>query len=127
MTTPPGWYEGGVPGEQRWWDGVGWTAYARPTPTVGPATPSTFWSGSKDGSLIGAILLAVIAIPTFFIAVFTTVTAGLVGALPGLAFLAFAAFAVILFLNWNGLRKNEQIRARQQGVQPQVVPRPPGS
>ena len=27
---PPGWYGGGVAGEERWWDGAAWTAHARP-------------------------------------------------------------------------------------------------
>ncbi|MGP6169717.1 DUF2510 domain-containing protein [Microbacterium sp. A204] len=29
MSAQPGWYDAGVPGQQRWWDGVQWTAHER--------------------------------------------------------------------------------------------------
>lgn len=28
----PGWYDAGVPAQQRWWNGVEWTEHVRPTP-----------------------------------------------------------------------------------------------
>ncbi|WP_441905869.1 DUF2510 domain-containing protein [Microbacterium sp.] len=30
MNAQPGWYDAGVPGQERWWDGVQWTAHERP-------------------------------------------------------------------------------------------------
>ncbi|WLQ47292.1 DUF2510 domain-containing protein [Streptomyces poriferorum] len=33
--TPPGWYpDTAAPGNERWWDGAGWTAHTRPSATV---------------------------------------------------------------------------------------------
>lgn len=29
MSAQPGWYDAGVPGQQRWWDGAQWTAHER--------------------------------------------------------------------------------------------------
>ena len=29
MSAQPGWYDAGVPGQERWWDGAQWTAHAR--------------------------------------------------------------------------------------------------
>ncbi|WP_417512216.1 DUF2510 domain-containing protein [Microbacterium sp.] len=29
MSAQPGWYDAGVPGQQRWWDGVQWTGHER--------------------------------------------------------------------------------------------------
>lgn len=48
MNAQPGWYDAGVPGRERWWDGTQWSAHERPTPTAfpaappAPATPQTF-------------------------------------------------------------------------------------
>lgn len=30
MSAQPGWYDAGVPGQERWWDGTQWTAHERP-------------------------------------------------------------------------------------------------
>lgn len=40
MSAPQGWYDAGAPGQQRWWDGVQWTAHERATPA---ATLSMGW------------------------------------------------------------------------------------
>lgn len=40
MSAPQGWYDAGAPGQQRWWDGVQWTAHERTAP---PTTPSMGW------------------------------------------------------------------------------------
>lgn len=40
MTAPQGWYNAGVPGRQRWWDGAQWTAHERPVP---PPVPVMGW------------------------------------------------------------------------------------
>jgi len=126
-STPPGWYAGGTTGEERWWDGVAWTAYARPAAppmTVVPRT-STFWSGSKDGSLVAAILCAVLTIPSLLATVFALLSGSIMFLAPGLAFCVFVAFAIIMFLNWRGLSSNERIR-REQGTMVQPTP-PAGS
>jgi hypothetical protein len=126
--TPPGWYEGGVAGEQRWWDGAAWTAHARPTPAAAPApgtVPNRFWNGSKEGSLTAAILLGCFAVVAFF-GTLLGMLAGPIGALPpGIAFLGSATLSVVFFLNWNGLKRNEQIVRSQQSGQPDTVPTPP--
>lgn len=36
MSAQPGWYDAGVPGQERWWDGTQWTAYER---VAGAAVP----------------------------------------------------------------------------------------
>jgi hypothetical protein len=118
MTEPvqaaPGWYPSGVAGEERWWSGADWTAYTRPTPVpvVSTQRPSAFWSGSKTGSLVGAIVCAVIAVIAVF-AGFGTFLALLAGTImflaPALCMVACIAFAVILFLNYCGLSRNEAI------------------
>jgi hypothetical protein len=115
MTEPvqaaPGWYPSGVAGEERWWSGADWTAHTRPTPVpvVSTHRPSTFWSGSKTGSLIGAIVCAVVAV----LAGLGTLLALLAGPImflaPALCMVACIAFAVILFLNYRGLSRNEAI------------------
>lgn len=44
MSSPQGWYDAGVPGRQRWWDGAHWTAHERVAPPVAPPiTPSMGW------------------------------------------------------------------------------------
>ncbi|MGQ7312715.1 DUF2510 domain-containing protein [Microbacterium arabinogalactanolyticum] len=41
MAAQPGWYPAGVPGRERWWDGLQWTAYEREVAApVAPQTPS---------------------------------------------------------------------------------------
>jgi hypothetical protein len=112
VQTPPGWYPSGVPGEERWWSGVDWTAHARPTPApVAPVqgTPSTFWSGSKNGSLIGAIVCAVIAVFAGFGTLLALLGGTIMFLAPALCMVACIAFAVILFLNYRGLSRNEEI------------------
>ena len=37
MTAQPGWYDAGVPGRERWWDGTQWTAHER---LIAPPTPA---------------------------------------------------------------------------------------
>jgi hypothetical protein len=115
MTEPvqaaPGWYPSGVAGEERWWSGADWTAHARPTPVpiVSTQRPSAFWSGSKTGSLVGAIVCAVIAV----FAGFGTLLALLAGTImflaPALCTVMCIAFAIVLFLNYRGLNRNEAI------------------
>lgn len=126
--TPPGWYEGGVPGEQRWWDGVAWTAHARPTPAAPPApgtVPNKFWNGSKDGSLTAAIVLGCFAVVAFFGTLLALLAGPIAALAPGLAFLGSGTLSVVFFLNWNGLKRNEQIIRSQQGDTPVIVPDPP--
>ncbi|GAB3597674.1 DUF2510 domain-containing protein [Microbacterium tumbae] len=40
MSAPQGWYDAGVPGRQRWWDGAQWTAHER---DAFPAAPPMGW------------------------------------------------------------------------------------
>ncbi|WP_159501864.1 DUF2510 domain-containing protein [Microbacterium sp. 18062] len=40
-SSPPGWYDAGVPGQLRWWDGAKWTEHVHPMPSVrGSSLPS---------------------------------------------------------------------------------------
>lgn len=39
MAAQPGWYPAGVPGRERWWDGLQWTAYEREV--AAPVVPQT--------------------------------------------------------------------------------------
>lgn len=39
MTAQPGWYDAGVPGRERWWDGAQWTAHERPVETAAAPAP----------------------------------------------------------------------------------------
>lgn len=50
MSAQPGWYEAGVPGRERWWDGTQWTGYERAVPGPGAGTPR----GSDAGTLRGS-------------------------------------------------------------------------
>ena len=112
VQAPPGWYPSGVPGEERWWSGVDWAAHARSTPepaVVGQRPASTFWSGSKDGSLAGAIVCAVIAVGAGFGTLLALLSGTIMFLAPALCMIACAAFAVILFLNYRGLSRNEAI------------------
>lgn len=36
VSAQPGWYDAGVPGQERWWDGTQWTAHERAVPGVTP-------------------------------------------------------------------------------------------
>jgi len=108
-STPPGWYNSGIPGEERWWDGQAWTASARPAAS-GIVAPNTFWRGSKDGSLIGAILCGVFALVAFIATMLALLSGSITFLAPALATLAGLAFAVILFLNYRGLSRYEALR-----------------
>ena len=112
VQAPPGWYSNGVAGEERWWSGVDWTAHARPAPVhvvPGQGTPSTFWSGSKNGSLVGAVVCAVIAVLAGFGTLLALLSGTIMFLAPALCMVACIAFAVILLLNYRGLSRNEAI------------------
>jgi hypothetical protein len=118
VQAPPGWYPNGAPGEERWWSGVDWTGHSRQAPepvAPGQRGASTFWSGSKTGSLVGAVVCAVIA----FFAAIGTLLALLSGTImflaPALCMVACIAFSVILFLNYRGLSRNEAITRGDPG------------
>lgn len=56
MTAQPGWYDAGVPGKQRWWDGTQWTAHEReiaPQPPVVPQPPASGFAGGVAGGQYG--------------------------------------------------------------------------
>ena len=114
--APPGWYSSGNPGEERWWDGQAWTSNSRPASPglAGASQPSTFWRGSKDGSLIGAILCAVFAFVAFGATILALLSGSITFLAPALATLSGVAFAVILFLNYRGLARNEALRRRSR-------------
>jgi hypothetical protein len=111
VQVPPGWYPSGVAGEERWWSGVDWTAHARPTPVpvVSAQRPSAFWSGSKTGSLVGAIVCSVIAVFSAFATLLALLAGTIMFLAPALCMVASIAFGVILFLNYRGLSRNEAI------------------
>lgn len=48
MTTPQGWYDAGVPGRQRWWDGAQWTAHERDAPVAAPSMGWYLVPGTVD-------------------------------------------------------------------------------
>jgi hypothetical protein len=110
VQAPPGWYPSGVPGEERWWTGSGWTAHARPAP--GPVVPgqrasNTFRSGSKNGSLVGAIVCAVIAVVAGFATLIALFSETVMFLAPALCSVACLAFSVILFFNYRSLSRAE--------------------
>ena len=39
-TAQPGWYDAGVPGRERWWDGTQWTPHEREVAAAVPAAPA---------------------------------------------------------------------------------------
>ena len=120
----PGWYPGSVPGEERWWDGTAWTAYARPAAAPGQPAGNTapqragIWRGSKEGSLIVAILCVALTFPTGLAVVWGLLSGSIAFLIPGLAWLMFVAFAVLLFLNYFGLRRQEAAIRQAATVQP---------
>lgn len=112
VQAPPGWYPSGVPGEERWWSGVDWTEHARPTPAVvapGERTVNAFWTGSKDGSLIGAIVCVVVAVGAGFATLLALLAGTIAFLAPALCMVVCIGFAVLLFLNYRGLSRNEEI------------------
>jgi hypothetical protein len=116
--APPGWYPSAIEGEERWWSGVDWTAHARPTPVPvvpGPRATGTVWSGSKNGSLIGGVVCAVIAVFAAFGTLLALLSGTIMFLASALCMVACIAFSVILFLNYRGLSRNEAI-ARGDGA-----------
>ncbi|MFE6996341.1 DUF2510 domain-containing protein [Microbacterium sp. NPDC057659] len=56
MAAAPGWYPAGVPGRERWWDGLQWTSYERdavasaaPVATLPQQIPMGWYSFSASG------------------------------------------------------------------------------
>ncbi|MGM7699868.1 DUF2510 domain-containing protein [Microbacterium sp. A84] len=47
MGAQPGWYDAGIPGRERWWDGLQWTAHER---EVAARLPPTGWYSVGDTS-----------------------------------------------------------------------------
>jgi hypothetical protein len=84
-----------------------------PVVPVQQRTASTFWSGSRDGSLIGAIVCAVIAVFAAFGTLLALLSGTIMFLAPALCMVTCIAFAVILLLNYRGLSRNEAI-AREQ-------------
>ncbi|QYJ02971.1 DUF2510 domain-containing protein [Nocardioides panacisoli] len=65
-TPAPGWYVDGD-GNQRWWDGTGWTERTLPPPGAGPTEPgpppaATATGGAAKPLLVTALVLGVIAL-----------------------------------------------------------------
>jgi hypothetical protein len=60
--APAGWYSGGVPGEERWWDGSAWTSHTRPA--AASHTPVGARQPNKTGLLIMGIVSACLLLPT---------------------------------------------------------------
>ncbi|OZB88241.1 MAG: hypothetical protein B7X41_09170 [Microbacterium sp. 14-71-5] len=63
MDVQPGWYDAGVPGRERWWDGSAWTEYERDAPQLAPPTaPASVappaWGGSAARVMPAATLPA---------------------------------------------------------------------
>ena len=122
VAVPPGWYSGGVAGEERWWDGAAWTGHVRSS--VAPLVWGVRWSGNADASLVVGIIVALIALPAFGAAFLTLITSGFLPALvPGFAGLAFLVLGGLAIVNSFGVRRQnawEAARATGQHVPPGV-------
>lgn len=79
------------------------------TVAPGQRATSTFWSGSRNGSLVGAIICSVIAVFAAFGTLLALLSGTIMFLAPALCMVACLAFAVILFLNYRGLGRNEAI------------------
>jgi len=111
VQTPPGWYPSGVPGEERWWSGVDWTTHVRPTPSPAVAdqrAPGTSWTGNKNGSLVGAIVCSAVAIPAALATLLALLSGTIMFLAPAFCTLVCIGLAVLLFLNYRGLSRNER-------------------
>ena len=84
------------------------------TSRAGAGHTQRVWSGSKNGSLIGAIVCAVIAVLAGFGTLLALLSGTIMFLAPALCTVACIAFAVILFLNYRGLSRNEEIARGQR-------------
>ena len=120
VTVAPGWYAGGVPGEERWWDGAAWTGHVRSS--AAPLVWGVRWAGNADASLVVGIIVALLALPAFGAAFLTLLSSGfLASLLPGFAGLVFLVLGALAIVNSFGVRRQDAwatARAASQHVPP---------
>ena len=122
VSVPPGWYSGGVAGEERWWDGAAWTDHVRSS--VAPLVWGVRWAGNADASLVVGIIVALFALPAFGAAFLTLLSSGVLASLlPGFAGLVFLVLGGLAIVNSFGVRRQNAWaadRAAGQHVPPAV-------
>jgi len=131
MSNPPGWYFGGVAGEERWWSGEAWTEHRRPVAAgiavaqpvpmgQGPKPPRVFY-GSYVGSIVAACFAFVVAfgiLGVSLLAFFSSPIHGIGAMIMGLG---AVALGIVGIYNANGLKRQEAERAAANGQPPQPI------
>ena len=131
MSNPPGWYFGGVAGEERWWSGEAWTEHVRPTAggvaiaqpmpmRQGPKPPRVFY-GTYVGSIVGACFAFVVAFGIFCVAPFLFFSSPIHGVGAFVMGLAAVALGLTGLYNARGLKRQEAQRAAANGQPPQSI------
>lgn len=116
VSVPPGWYAGGVAGEERWWDGAAWTGHVRSS--AAPLVWGVRWAGNADASLVVGIIVALLALPAFGVAFLTLHSGGfLASLLPGFAGLVFLVLGALAIVNSFGVRRQDAWAAARAGSQ----------
>ncbi|QEW00789.1 DUF2510 domain-containing protein [Microbacterium caowuchunii] len=107
-SAPAGWYDAGVPGWQRWWDGTAWTDRQRPaaTPAVAgpPAEPAQpvrpgWGQGAPEASIIAGVFACLLIPGAAVIGLFALAGNPVLVFGSVVACLALTALAVVAFLN----------------------------
>jgi len=112
---PPGWYSGGVSGEERWWDGTRWTEHSRPL-----VVPRFQFSGSATGSYVAAALCGFLGLVMIVVTLLAVVSSGLIAALlPGLVTLVILGLGGLAVFNAVGLSRHARVQQLRTGAPPQ--------
>ncbi|MGV8885787.1 MAG: DUF2510 domain-containing protein [Microbacteriaceae bacterium] len=111
---PPGWYSGGVVGQERWWSGTEWTEHYRAT---SPATPRIRATGNVTGSLIGGIVGLCVA--------FFALVATLLALFSGSFFVIFPPFFAFIICGGVGAWALWNAFALKRAQNPESTPQKP--
>ena len=121
-SVPPGWYSGGVAGEERWWSGAEWTEHRRPIAQFAPpAKPPMVFHGSYVGSIIAGAFCIPVALGILVAAALMFLGNPILGFLAFLLAICAGALAFLGFFNAAGLKRQEAQRAAATGEAPRPL------